>query len=483
MTMTQRAKTAINRRGLSRPVRLTVDEGLLHRTSTLLDYGCGRGVDVRLLCADGFEAWGWDPSHRPDGKLDPADVVNLGYVVNVIEDEKERAVALRSAWALTTKLLVVSARLSAEEGQLATGTPFRDGCLTGRGTFQKFFDQGELRAWIDATLGTQCVAAAPGVFYVFRDDAAEQSFLASRQRRRAAAPRPRLSDVLFEEHQPMLASLMDFFAQRGRLPAEMEIDQAEALVATFGSLKRAFSVIRRVTGAEKWAAIERERKNDLLVYLALTRFGKRPKSADLPDDLRRDVRALTGSYVQACREADELLFSAGDMKLVKAACRTSTVGKRLPTALYVHLSALTHLPTILRTYEGCARSYVGAVDGANLIKIHFDEPKISYLSYPDFETEGHPALTGSLLVPLRGNQQLKYRDFSKSENPPILHRKELFVHSEHAMHDEFAALTQAEESAGLFGQSSKIGLRKGWQEVLEASGCTVAGHALTRNQG
>ena len=58
---------------------------------------------------------------------------------------------------------------------LARDTPFEDGCLTGAGTFQKFFAQSELRAWIDSTLGAQSIVAAPGVIYVFRDSALEQS--------------------------------------------------------------------------------------------------------------------------------------------------------------------------------------------------------------------------------------------------------------------------------------------------------------------
>jgi hypothetical protein len=41
------------------------------------------------LQALGYQAEGWDPVHRPEvGKRD-ADVVNLGYVVNVIEDPGE----------------------------------------------------------------------------------------------------------------------------------------------------------------------------------------------------------------------------------------------------------------------------------------------------------------------------------------------------------------------------------------------------------
>ena len=38
---------------------------------------------------------------------------------------------------------------------------YADGYLTSRGTFQKLFDQQELRNWIDQNLGVSSVAAAP----------------------------------------------------------------------------------------------------------------------------------------------------------------------------------------------------------------------------------------------------------------------------------------------------------------------------------
>jgi hypothetical protein len=48
---------------------------------------------------------------------------------------------------------------------------FADGYLTRRGTFQKLFDQHELKRWIDESLGTAPVPAGTGVFYAFRDEA------------------------------------------------------------------------------------------------------------------------------------------------------------------------------------------------------------------------------------------------------------------------------------------------------------------------
>ena len=42
--------------------------------------------------------------------------------------------------------------------------------MTGKRTFRKFFTQEELRQWIEQAVGRRPVAAAPGIFYVFRDE-------------------------------------------------------------------------------------------------------------------------------------------------------------------------------------------------------------------------------------------------------------------------------------------------------------------------
>ena len=143
-------------------------------------------------------------------------------------------------------MLIVSARLTFEaKGHL---TPFSDGFVTGSGTFQKFYEQQELRDWIDATLGEASVAVAPGIFCVFRDPEVRESFLASRYRRRARQPRVRRSDSLFDENRNLLEVLMEFVAERGRLPQEAELLQADEIKAKLGTIRRAFSIVRRVTG-------------------------------------------------------------------------------------------------------------------------------------------------------------------------------------------------------------------------------------------
>ena len=225
-SLRNRARTAIGRPDLSRPFKCAIGDGLIETGSRILDYGCGRGDDLRHLTSLGYDVGGWDPVHRADGIRDCSPVVNLGYVVNVIEDAGERREALRQAWALTQRLLLVSARLSLDGRGLRNCRQYRDGCVTSRGTFQKFFEQQELRNWIDSTLAVRSVAAAPGIFYVFRDEQERTEFASSRYRRRSWAPRLTKSAELFRNHEELLHPLMQFVGERGRIPHEDEVESA-----------------------------------------------------------------------------------------------------------------------------------------------------------------------------------------------------------------------------------------------------------------
>jgi DNA phosphorothioation-associated putative methyltransferase len=474
-----RHKTAIGRTTLSRPIRFALMDGILTQYGRLLDYGCGRGDDLRILEAMGYQGSGWDPVHRPEYDTAPASVVNLGYVVNVIENLQERRETLKRAWSLAEQVLIVSARLAAEASAMNDVVAFADGCLTSRGTFQKLFEQHELKSWIEQTLETPALPAGPGVFYVFRSEETRSAFLVSRQRRQIAIPRIARRLTLYEQHKALLAPLVDFVAARGRLPADEEIADAVSIREIFGSLKRAFRVVEKATSAEQWDEITRKRALDLLIYLALARFDGRPSFSRLPPDLQRDIKGFFPSYAHACRKADDVLFSVGDPAVVDGACAASSIGKLTPDALYVHESALPHLSPILRIFEGCARAYIGRVERANLVKLSRREPKIAYLSYPEFESDPHPALATSVAVHFQ-TFKVRFSDYRDRRNPPILHRKETFLAPSHPLYAKFARLTRTEERKGLYGDPSMIGTRDGWQSVLEQKGLRFHGHRLFR---
>ncbi len=147
------------------------------------------------------------------------------------------------------------------------------------------------------------------------------------------------------------------------------------------------------------------------------------------------------------------------------ACKRATVGKLLPNALHVHRDALDLLEPLLRVYEGCARAYPGEVEGANLIKLHRHSGKVSYLVYPDFDTDPHPGLLRSIKLSLR-TRELDCYDYATSTNPPILHRKQTFLPPGHELVAKFARLTRQEEKHGLLDETATIGTRAGWERRL-----------------
>ncbi len=61
--------------------------------------------------------------------------------------------------------------------------------------------------------------------------------------------------------------------------------------------------------------------------------------------------------------------------------------------------------------------YLGEVEGGNLIKLHPYSGKVSYLVYPDFATDPHPALLRSIKLSLR-SRELDCFDYAESTNPP-----------------------------------------------------------------
>ncbi len=423
----------------------------------------------------GFDAGGWDPTHRP-GDRERAAVVNLGYVVNVIEDPDERLATLQDAWKLAQEVLVVAARLDSDR-RSRLGPNLGDGTLTRLGTFQKYFAQNELTEWVNEATGQASLAAAPGVLYVFRDPARREAFAAAQFRSRGRRLSIAASADLYRENRLVLDALANFYCDRGRLPRQHEFAEWDELTEAFGSVRRASRFLRGLVGSQGWDDVRRERSADLLIYLALARFRGRPRLSGLPEALQWDIRALFSTYKFACAAADTLLFRAGNAEAIEQDCRSSLVGKLTPTAIYFHESALPALSPLLRTYEGCARTYLGTVEGANIIKLYRHEPKVSYLSYPEFDTDPHPELQKSVNVCL---QSFKIRERHYSENRPILHRKELFVALSYSRRATFARLTAQEERHGLYANPSNIGLSDPWHSAVFEHGFSYRGHRLLR---
>ncbi|MDX2229697.1 MAG: DNA phosphorothioation-associated putative methyltransferase [Leptolyngbyaceae cyanobacterium bins.349] len=470
-----RHKAAISRNDFSKPVRLALEAGLLNQNTTFFDYGCGQGGDLERVGKLGYESAGWDPYYRSDFPLIAADVVNLGYVINVIESQAERREALIKAWELTGQVLIVAAQVLIAQGnsQIAYG----DGVITSRNTFQKYYDQEELKIYIDQVLGVDAVPAALGIYFVFRDEAQAQSFRASRFRSRVSVPKVQLANKRFEDYKELLTPLMAFFTERGQLPTLEELPETEALSTEFGNLRRAFQIVLQATNPQEWDEISDRRRQDLLVYLALSHFGRRPKLRDLTTVVQNDIKSLFGGYQQACAAADLMLMSLGNLEVIEERCKSSAIGQKRPNSLWVHVSAIEALDPLLRLYEGCASRTIGRPQEANVVKFHFRKPKISYLFYPNFDTDPHPALHTNMEIDLR-DLHVHYRDYDSNDNPPLLHQKDSMVTADYPLYEKFAKLTRQEEGWGLLDDLRLIYDYRGWQKCLEEHCAELKGHRV-----
>ncbi len=475
MPKIDRHKAAIIRNSISKPVRLVLEADLFIDGDTFFDYGCGYGGDIQHIGQEGYAAAGWDPYYQPDTPRINADIVNIGYVINVIESLGERREALLNAWELTNKLLIVAAQVlidDGDRGQIAYG----DGIITSWNTFQKYYEQEELKVYIDQVLNVDAIPVALGIYFVFRDAAEGEGFRASRLRSHLLTPRVRSQVKRFEDYAEMLAPLMAFVSDRGRLPVKDELTEELAIKGEFHSFNRAWRVILQATDADDWETIADKRRQDLLVYLALNGLGDRPPMRRLPAQIRNDIKGLFDSYQKACTLADLMLYSLGKADIVADCCEDSAIGYKLPGSLSVHVSALEELDPLLRLYEGCANRTIGRLDGATIIKFYANQPKISYLFYPDFDTDPHPVLHTSMHINLRG-LSVSYQNYSHLSNPPVLVKKEAFVAVSYPHYQKFAKLSRQEEKLGIFDKSGGFKERE-LLNCLEEKCVKIKGHRL-----
>jgi DNA phosphorothioation-associated putative methyltransferase len=395
-----RHRTAIIRRDLSHPVQMLVSHRIVTESTTVLDYGCGQGDDVAALTAGGFQAFGWDPHYAPDGPRRPADVVNLGFVLNVIEDRHERAETLVAAYSFARRALSIAV-MPISKYTLDDPKPYGDGYVTARGTFQKYFVQQELRDFIAQTLGEAPVAFAPGIFVVFRDKELEQEVLLKRQaraivrpvglrpperERRAVPARPELAERIRPELDILWAALVE----RGRVldveefPDGLHVRLCAARVAPARAVEICLS---DPTNREQLATAAATRREDLLIHLALTLFPGAPRYTTLARSIQRDLRAFFGSHAAAVQEANALLFSVGMADTVRdglsAAVTASLGAMRDGNTFRMHAPVLNRLPAVLRVLVGCAGVLRGGTEGADFIDIKMDGRRVGFIACTD----------------------------------------------------------------------------------------------------
>jgi DNA phosphorothioation-associated putative methyltransferase len=476
-----RHRTAISRYNFSRPIKLALEQNLISESSTVFDYGCGLGDDLHGLRGLGYKVKGWDPVFAPDEIAQAADVVNLGYVINVIEDPVERQEALIKAHSFAGELLIVSAMLE-NANTSEYNRVYSDGILTTRNTFQKYFQQDEMRQYIeDALQIPEAIAAGPGIFLVFKTPARQQEYLSERSRRHIdwdslsakvfsqRDSRPRAN--LYLDHQAEFDALWRLILELGRIPRSEELGSLKSFPETICSLRKAYRILNEQFGGDAYTEAVDIRRADLLAYLALSNFQRRIPMGELSSSLQADLEAFFGGYQKANQAALQALFSIGNDELLTELCDSTPFGHLDAQALYFRSEQLLELHPVLRIYVGCGERLYGDISEFDLIKIHKASGKLTLLRYDDFEGKSLPELElrVKISLPLR---RISYFDYTAFPKKQLLYHKVRYFDEDHEDYKKMARhskkLLDLDISLEGYGPSKEI-----FEELLKAQGLTT----------
>jgi DNA phosphorothioation-associated putative methyltransferase len=453
-----RHKTAIVRHGLSTPMKFLLNKGYLSGEYSVFDYGCGLGDDLAELHTNGIDAAGWDPNFRPDAELSNADIVNLGFVLNVIEDVPERIEALHNAFELADSLLIVSCMLISES-KLEQMTQYKDGVITSRNTFQKYYFQSELHLFIEDTLEKTAISVGPGIFIVFKDEMEEQTYLSSKLKRKkhwqSLNKIPTSSEkirLLLEQNHELVEGFWNKVLELGRIPTADEFTTFSLIVDIFGSAKKLFNMLMDDERKVQFEQAKIARREDYLVYFALGLFSKRKTYKSMPEAKKRDIKAFFPAANAAQADAKKWLFNIANNDLLQTAVDEAT--QYIPSihnaghSLLIQAKYINELPIILRIYIGAAAMMYGDWSEADVIKIHVTSGKVTFMVYDNFCGNSIPKLVERVKVKL-ADQDIDYFDYINIEKrPPLLNKHELMAESD----DNYA------EQKRLDGKLIKLGV-------------------------
>ncbi|MCR9570225.1 DNA phosphorothioation-associated putative methyltransferase [Vibrio alginolyticus] len=492
-----RHKTAIVRHELSSPMKTLAKQGYLDGRFSIFDYGCGRGDDLRELEAHGLDVLGWDPVFSPDNDKVNSDIVNLGFVLNVIEDQDERLEALLSAWELANKILVVSVMLT-NDSYIAQFQPYKDGVITTRNTFQKYYAQSEFRGYLKRSLQEDAIAVAPGIFYIFKDKLEEQRYLQSKYQRhhtwhQLTSPQPIESKdkakLVISQNSTLFDDFWNVCLELGRVPANDEFNRSEEVRSLIGSHKKVFGLLQEMFDTKEFAKAEKRRKEDLLLYFTMGLFEKRKPYTQHPESLKRDIKALFTDYKTALNLAAELLFAIADTDLINRQCEKAH--QQLPASLLneghsiiLHRDYIDDLPLLLRVYVGAGLQMYGELDEEiDLVKIHITSGKLTLTAYDNFE-HSVPFLVERIKIKM-AKQDIDFFDYVNEKRRPPLLNKHLYMPPEHENYKKQLSFDKRLATLLDFEPTEESHMVRAEFEVLlgkhnkEIKGFTLRAHSLS----
>lgn len=148
--------TAIHRKNISAPLKKILDLNILDFNQEILDYGCGHGYDLTYLQKLGYKATGYDKFIKTHSNDDyqkyTYDIIYCFYVLNTIEDEKERIEAISNIIKSLNKngqaYIAIRSIEELNSQKKDSYIKYKDGIITKKSTFQKYFTQEYLEELI-----------------------------------------------------------------------------------------------------------------------------------------------------------------------------------------------------------------------------------------------------------------------------------------------------------------------------------------------
>jgi len=434
----ERHKTAIDRNQLSQPMKILARHNYLNGDYNIFDYGCGKGDDVRELEAHGININKWDPIYYKDAVKTKSDIVNLGFVLNVIEDKLERTQTLNEAWSYGNKILVISVMIAGDT-TINKFTPYKDGVLTKINTFQKYYSQSEIRFYIESTLNEQAIPVGQGIFFIFKDKIEEQSFLIDRQYIRRDWQQKTIRELrikqitikknIIEKNIELFSDYWQTTLNLGRIPANDEFEFSEQIRKITGSHLKAHGSLIEFFGRNVFEEAAKKRRDDLLVYFSLSLFEKRRPQTRMPERLKRDIKAFFNSYTSTIEEAKKILFSLSNTEIIESACAEAfdrlKCGLMEDHSYTFHKKYIGDLPPELRIYIGCATQLYGDLEDIHLIKAHITSGKVSLMGYDNWNKK-EPLLLERIKIKLR-EQDVDFFDYIGEYTPQPLTNKTIYL--------------------------------------------------------
>lgn len=208
-------------------------------------------------------------------------------------------------------------------------------------------------------------------------------------------------------------------------------------------------------------------KEDLLVYLALTKLKNEKVFATMPDILKDKVTRHLGNNIRAMAESRKLLGDLADKKKIIQFCEDSEMGIQDSEAMWIHTSLIKSLPPALRVYIGCSSLFYGDPESADIIKIHKKSSKVTYYLYDDFENKLLPEMHDRIKIDL-SKQKVDHFDHRSKKNPEVMYFKDRFITESNINYVQWNKFSQHLKENGYSPDNIHIEQNKTLTDILKS---------------